>query len=274
VPGKWFTEEFKKWNASVAEWKKLQGSWKNPVQRKALLAAKKKKAEGEEGDKTEDKAPMEVNAEDLDVFAVEDVKDIGSGEPLFANFVYEDWALLSLRYELHMLVHAFRKDLDDPERPGFTEKHLSFYFQKYFKKPFIAKSFGVSDFASLLELIKDVAGLEANNSIVKAQLSDDTPAENFVKLTEDHRRERERRLDAGDESAKLVFTRQAGPTAPQGPPPARPATAPRPGAYGATQRPATYAAAPQVGKRPYSAAPAFQQSKMPRYTPNYTGYGR
>ena len=30
----------------------------------------------------------------------------------------QDWALLSLRYELHLLVHGFRKDLDDAERTG------------------------------------------------------------------------------------------------------------------------------------------------------------
>ena len=37
----------------------------------------------------------------------------------------------------------------------------------------------------------------------------DTPLEDFVKFTEEHRRERERRVDAGDETAKLKFTRWA-----------------------------------------------------------------
>merc|ERR1719444_19235 len=41
------------------------------------------------------------------------------------------------------------------------------------------------------------------NSILDPQLSDDTPMENFIRLTEDHRRERLRRIDAGDETAAL-----------------------------------------------------------------------
>ena len=55
---------------------------------------------------------------------------IGNGEPLFADFNWEDWALLTLRYELHLLSHAFKKDVDDPERPGFSDTHLSFYYNK------------------------------------------------------------------------------------------------------------------------------------------------
>jgi len=35
---------------------------------------------------------MEINVEDIDVLKVEDVCDLGNGEPLFANFTYEDWA--------------------------------------------------------------------------------------------------------------------------------------------------------------------------------------
>lgn len=35
----------------------------------------------------------------------------------------------------------------------------------------------------------------------------DTPLEDFVKFTEEHRRERERRVDAGDETAKLKFSK-------------------------------------------------------------------
>merc|ERR1719204_939731 len=118
--------------------------------RKALMQARKEKKENgdeEGGEDKEEKAkaeePMEINAEDVDVFSVKDVCDLGNGEPLFANFVYEDWALLSTRYELHLLLHAFKKDLNDPDRPSFTEAHLAYYYQKYFRKSFSIKSFGV-----------------------------------------------------------------------------------------------------------------------------------
>merc|ERR1712151_939674 len=41
--------------------------------------------------------------------------------------------------------------------------------------------------------------------VLDPQLSDDTPIANFVKLTEDHRRERQRLMDAGDETVALKF---------------------------------------------------------------------
>ena len=96
----------------------------------------------------------------------QDILDLGNGMPLFEKFQYEDWTLLSTRYELHLLLHSFKKDLEDPDRPSFgepqlngnfecvnfmfllrscffikwhdnmqpEEKHLSYYYQKYFKK--------------------------------------------------------------------------------------------------------------------------------------------
>merc|ERR1712127_491619 len=44
---------------------------------------------------------------------------------------------------------------------------------------------------------------------LEAALGDDTPIANFVKITEEHRRERERRLDAGDETAEIKFPKQS-----------------------------------------------------------------
>merc|ERR1719229_1701075 len=138
--------------------------------------------------------------------------DVGSGEPLFAKYAYEDWALLSLRVELHLLIHAFRHDLGDPERATFHESHLPFYYTKYYKLPFKVKNFGVDKLEDLIDMVKDTAEI-SGKSCLEAQLSDDTPMDNFVKLTEDHRRDRLRRLDAGDETAQLKFARPA-PSAP------------------------------------------------------------
>merc|ERR1711972_1266610 len=103
----------------------LHSDWKNPIKKKQLLAKKaeekKKKAEAlkkeveEKGDEApaEEAAEEEIDVENLDVMAVEDVLDIGNGQPLFSEFVYEDWTLLSLRYEIHLLLQAFKKDLND-----------------------------------------------------------------------------------------------------------------------------------------------------------------
>mmetsp|Transcript_92694 Transcript_92694/g.258181 ORF Transcript_92694/g.258181 Transcript_92694/m.258181 type:complete len:873 (-) Transcript_92694:242-2860(-) len=216
-PGTWFKEGWSKWQKTLQEWRKRQSDYKDPVKRKALIAKKKeeakKKAKEEKGeggeDKEEEAKPLEINAEDIDVMSVEDVTDIGNGEPLFAHFVYEDWALLSARYEMHLLLHGFKKDLNDPDRPGFGEAHLAFYYNKYFKKAFSLKHFGTEKLADFVELIKETVSIEDKNSFLVSELPDDAAPADFVKVTEDHRRERQRRIDAGDETAKLKFSRPA-----------------------------------------------------------------
>jgi len=152
---------------------------------------------------------MDVNVEELDVFSVENVLDIGNGEPLFFNFTYEDWILLSVRFELHLLLHSFKKDLNDDDRPGFTEEHLPFYYGKYLKKPWSVKSFGVASFADFLEFVKDTVSV-GDKGFLHPEMSEDTPTSNFVKVVEEYRRERQRRIDAGDETAQLKFTRTPG----------------------------------------------------------------
>ena len=146
---------------------------------------------------------------------MEDINDIGNGEPLFGQFQYEDWVLLSTRYELHMLAHSFKKDLNDPDRPSFHLKHLGFYYQKYYRKAWSFQQFGVKEFEDLIELVKDSVSVDANGHL-KADEPEDTPLERFVKLTEDNRRERQRRIDAGDETARLKFSRPAAPQAQRG----------------------------------------------------------
>ena len=63
--------------------------------------------------------------------------------------------MLSVRFELHLLAHAFKKDANDPERQLFVENHVAFYYNKYFKKAFNVKMFGVKDSAGLVDFIKD-----------------------------------------------------------------------------------------------------------------------
>merc|ERR1712187_339518 len=57
--------------------------------------------------------------------------------------------------------------------------------------------------------IKEVIRVGEKNSLLGPQLAEDTPLANFVKLTEEHRRDRVRRVEAGDETAHLKFKRQA-----------------------------------------------------------------
>merc|ERR1712137_1359929 len=116
-PGEWFKTTYDEFQKTTEAYKTAQKAFK------AKKPAEKKPAKGEE-----------AKPEQKDLFEVTDVNDIGNGEPLFALFTFEDWALFTLRYELHLLAEAFKKDVNDPERVGIPEGHIAFYFNKYFKK--------------------------------------------------------------------------------------------------------------------------------------------
>jgi len=191
----WFKENWTKWKKEFQTWKAKQQEWK-------------KKNPGSEA--------AEVD-EDLDVMAVENIDDIGNEEPLYVHFAFEDWVLLAARYELHLLVHSYRKALEDPDRPTFAEKVLNFYYQMHFGRHFTPSMFSCEDLQDLCEKFVDQTIKVAENGHVEACFPDSTEQHYFVKLTEDYRRERERRVDAGDETAKISF------------PKARPAVSQAPG---------------------------------------------
>merc|ERR1719197_795378 len=110
--------------------------------------------------------------------------DLGNGMPLFTEFLYEDWTLMATRYELNLLIHAFRKDLNDPDRPSFREEHLAYYFEKYFRKAFVVKNFGVENFTDFLELVEDSICLAEGSGMLESKLPEDTPHAKFVKIAE------------------------------------------------------------------------------------------
>ena len=56
------------------------------------------------------------SCDDVDPWKLEDLTDIGTGEPLFSKFTWEDWMLLELRFQLHALVHGYKHVMNDPER--------------------------------------------------------------------------------------------------------------------------------------------------------------
>merc|ERR1712137_314795 len=125
----------------------------------------KKEENKEEEAKETEAAPMEEEEEEpedakvdfdgLDVFGVEDVTDVGGGMPLFKDFTFDDWTLMTLRFELHLLTHAFRRDVDDPERLGIHMDHISFYFNKYFNKNIEPRQYGVESFKDVVALVWD-----------------------------------------------------------------------------------------------------------------------
>jgi len=173
---------------------------------------KKEEKKEEEDAKMEDKVESEEEEEEdeteVDVWDCANVEDInGRGRPLYIDFENDDWALLSLRYELHLMAHAYKKDANDPERPGIFENNIAFYFSKYFQRSFVLDNFGVTNAAELLAMT------DLSNSLVEAgklkvlssDLNEESELPLFIKITEEARRERKRRIDTGDEAAVLKF---------------------------------------------------------------------
>merc|ERR1711957_993314 len=107
--GTWFKSKVEDWK------KKLQDFKAKQIEFKAKNPTKK--------DEEDEKA-------DADIDSLENICDAGNGEPLFANFANEDWALVLLRIEFHLLITSFPKDCDDEARK-IHEKNLSFYYTKY-----------------------------------------------------------------------------------------------------------------------------------------------
>lgn len=249
----WFKEQWSTWQKETQTWKSKQKEWKDPAKRKAL-----------------EKTDVEIDVENLEVFDVENIDDVGNGEPLFANFAYEDWALLAARFEQHLLIHSYQKALDDPDRPSFLEKDLKFYYQMHYKKSLNVKDFACETFDEFRDYVKDSIEVK-EDGYVQAPLADDTTHAYFVKLTEENRRERERRVDAGDETARLKFP---------APSQQRSQAALGGGASGANKRPApapvSYANSGAKKPRPGAPPPAAYGSgygmpmggrMLPTYTP-------
>ncbi|CAE8594858.1 unnamed protein product [Polarella glacialis] len=221
VPSEWFNAKWRDWQKVLQAWhvkqnahkageaKKVADAAAREAKRKAREAAKAKaEKEGtavpmEEDDEEEPKEDeKKVDLEYLDVFGIEDVADIGGGEPLFSAFNFEDWTMMSLRFELHLLAHAFRRDVNDPDRVGIHLEHLPFYYNKYYKKSLNSKYYGVDTFEEVLEMVRDTVLLRSK--VLETQLPDDLESSNvFTMLTEEARRDRNRRVDMGEDSAKL-----------------------------------------------------------------------
>merc|ERR1712019_249676 len=120
--------------------------------------------------------------EEVDIFTVEDVTDVGNGQPLL-------------------------KEFDDPERRGIPEQHFEFYYGRYFSKKLVPKAFGMESLQELMNMVKDVIAPNGDEvPILVLKAADDLEVlDQFCKLTEDRRREKQRRIDAGDETVKLKF---------------------------------------------------------------------
>merc|ERR1712039_586831 len=99
-----------------------------------------------------------------------------------------------------------KKDLDDPDREAIPEQHFTYYYNRYFKKQLNTRFFGTNSLPELFNLVQDTVEIANGYCVSKLKESDTADFSIFVKLAEESRRERQRRLDAGDDTAKLRFS--------------------------------------------------------------------
>jgi len=211
-PSEWFHVQMHSWAKERAAWEQAHRVFKEPAPKEETKGEDEKKADEEPASMDVDKKlEPPIDRDKLDIFGIEDITNIGRGELLSACFEFEDWALMTLRFEMHLLVHSFRRDAKDPERAGIHKDHISFYYNKYFKRTLNPKLFGVESFEALLDLVKDTVYLDCKNAVMVSLLPEDVEClDIFAKLTEEMRRERQRRVDAGDETARIKFQSSHG----------------------------------------------------------------
>lgn len=179
---------------------------------KPMEVEEEKPAEVEEEEEEPQSEDEPVDMEGVDIFGVQDIMEIGGKpqQPLFSHFSFEDWALMSLRFELNLLVHAFKHDVKDTERSQIHEDNIAFYYQKYYKKGLNPAFFGVKTIKELLKYFEDTLAI-TKSKVLETFLPCDFEALNvFVLLAEAARRDRARRIDLGEEGAKINMQTAGG----------------------------------------------------------------
>ncbi|KAF4701251.1 hypothetical protein FOZ62_006473, partial [Perkinsus olseni] len=230
-PSEWFEVQKNAWSETKLEWRKKHRTYLQAV---AMREAAAKKAESEKAAKEGQEVKAEASAEtndtpqaespaadaaaaespayidpdDADVWAVEDINDLdGKGTPLYGKFKAEDWQLLNLRYDLHLLCHAFFRDAtaEDPDIKGIHRSLLQHYYQTYFAQgpPLLPSLYGGKSVDELLDTFVVDTITVGDDGVLRTVHDIDTPQSTFVRLVEAARREREKRIEAGDESARI-----------------------------------------------------------------------
>ena len=85
-------------------------------------------------------------------------------------------------------------------------KHFYSYYYRFFQKDLTLSKFGFTDLNDLVEIIKDTVVIKGECAHLQPQLDARTGIQSFVELTENHRRERTRRMNDGDSSVLLRFS--------------------------------------------------------------------
>uniref|UniRef100_A0A7S1EZW4 B30.2/SPRY domain-containing protein n=1 Tax=Noctiluca scintillans TaxID=2966 RepID=A0A7S1EZW4_NOCSC len=189
VPSPWFA-------AKIAAWR----SFRSELRDKHVQFTNKKSQAKSAG------VDLEVGMCSLDSASVHDADE--KGTPLYANFKYEDWLILSWRIELHLLATGFLNDVDDPERLGIPEDHVAHYYELYHELKLTMKKLNCDTLPQTVKLLKEPTELisgPGDRKFLRSTLDKETDFDVFVRGVESYRRDRLRRIEAGDESAQLKF---------------------------------------------------------------------
>ena len=194
-PSAWFAGKLKNWHSLRDTMRKKQ---KEYIGRK-VQAAKK-------GEAFDDDALDRV-----DIAGVTDIHNAdGKASALYAHFVYEDWVIVRLGVELHLLLVAFLRDVKDANLTGILEGHVGHYYELYYKQKLNLGMTGEDTLEEVLEIIQDQPmDLFDFDGVLRPMLPAEAPLEDIVKLAEYYRRERVRRVKAGNVSELFTFPRPA-----------------------------------------------------------------
>ncbi|KAF4673212.1 hypothetical protein FOL47_010832 [Perkinsus chesapeaki] len=222
-PTDWFKQQMEAWMNTKLEWRKAQRIYqeeqaKEKVKKTEEEKETKEETEGDLGKNRyekslllDEKMPEKTEEEsfaEVDVWAPENVCDVdGKKTPLFSKFQLVDWQLMNLRYELHLLCHAFERDAtsQDADLKGIHKTLLQHYYQTYVMRGVLVPSlYGAHSLEQILDSLLVDSIMVDQNGVLKAVHDIDAPLSTFVRLTEAARREREAKVAGGDESAKLT----------------------------------------------------------------------
>jgi hypothetical protein len=243
------------------------------------LRSEVQKRHGEFSKKRKEAPEVDAAASfDIKGMTIEDIHNVDAkGTPIYANFKYEDWILLAWRYELHLLVHGFATDVNDADRPGIPEEHLKHYYKTYYKNTLDPGKLGVDSLDKVFKVLKmsalQLADKGGKSKILTCTLGKETRLKDFIVEVETYRRNRLRRIDAGDESAQLKFPKntpaKAGGKAKAEAPkaPNAPKAAPAPGAGKAATPPKAKAVVANPAAAAAAGASAVKRPAPPSAPP-------
>jgi len=172
-----------------------------------------KDVEEENASLQEEKKQLE-EFEKIDVFGVEDINNVSNGRPLYSAFATEDWLLLGLRFELYLLLNSFQQDVKEEDRKCMHIDNLAYYYQKYTKKLLSTTQLGFEDVPRLVNsFLKDAVQVDPKTNILKVSIPLMESFDVFVMLTEEARRDRERRVALGDTTVQIKVPSSGLPSA-------------------------------------------------------------